>query len=94
MELFEKELIFNITKAQQLGITEFPYYEYNEDGQVVYGEHKDGRWYLYEYDSNQNQTYIEESNGDWEKFIYNPRGILTGIMNCTDGEMIYSRYCG
>jgi hypothetical protein len=33
-----------MTKAQELGITEFPYKEYDENGVVVYEEQFDGSW--------------------------------------------------
>jgi YD repeat-containing protein len=52
-----------MTKAQELGITEFPYKEYDETGALVYEEELDGRWYKWQYDSDGNNVYYESSPG-------------------------------
>ena len=54
-----------MTKAQQLGITEFPYKEFDSNNNIVYIEYKSGFWYKTKYDSNGNQIYYEESSGIW-----------------------------
>lgn len=53
-----------MTKAQQLGITEFPYYEYDSNGNLTYIESSDGDWAKYEYDDNGNEIYCEDSYGE------------------------------
>ena len=51
------------TKAQQLGITTFPYEERDKNGEVTYIETSDGYWAKYEYDNKGILTYREYSNG-------------------------------
>jgi hypothetical protein len=55
-----------MTKAQQLGITEFPYQEFDSNGKEIYYENSDGFWIKREYDSNHNRIYYEDSYGDIE----------------------------
>jgi hypothetical protein len=51
------------TIAQQLNITEFPFTIKDKDGNEIYTEYPDGRWYKKEYDSYRNPTLYENSNG-------------------------------
>jgi len=56
------------TKAQELGITEFPYREYDSDGNEIYWENKDGYWLKKEYDNLKTVIYQEDykrSIGGW-----------------------------
>jgi len=48
-----------MTKAQQLGITEFPYQEFDSNGKLTYHEDSTGSWHKFEYDSNGNESYWE-----------------------------------
>jgi len=56
-----------MTKAQTLGITAFPYREYDTNGNATYTEFSDGDWVKREFDSKGNKIYIENSDGYWEK---------------------------
>lgn len=51
------------TKAQQLGITEFPYVERDENGNQTYFEYPEGYWNKCQYDENLNLNYYEDSGG-------------------------------
>tara|TARA_R110002020_G_scaffold173181_1_gene363925 strand:- start:282 stop:467 length:186 start_codon:yes stop_codon:yes gene_type:complete len=57
------------TKAQELGITEFPYYEFNKNGNITYYETSDGTWWKGEFNDKDNQTYYENSTGFKEYHI-------------------------
>lgn len=57
-----------MTRAEELGITEFPYEERDENYQLTYTEDGNGRWVKYTYDDKGNNKYFERSNGDWCKF--------------------------
>lgn len=59
-----------MTKAQQLGITKFPYEEYDSNGNIIYSENSTGFWYKVEYDSNGNTTFYEDSTKFWCKSDY------------------------
>ena len=63
-----------MTKAQELGITEFPYREYDSNNKVTYWEDSNGLWDKYEYDTNGNQTYHEHTDGFWARTAYNSFG--------------------
>ena len=52
-----------MTKAQELGIKQFPYVEKTNNGLDTYLEHKDGFWYKYEHNENGDIIYYEDSNG-------------------------------
>ena len=58
------------TKAQQLGITEFPYREFDKNGNKIYYEDSEGYWEKREYDSNNNQISFKTSDGYWSKYEY------------------------
>ena len=51
------------TIAQQLNITEFPFVIKDKNGNEIYSEYSDGRWYKKEYDSYGNLTRFENSKG-------------------------------
>jgi hypothetical protein len=55
------------TKAHKLGITEFPYYEYNEKGKITYFERKDGYWWRAEYNQKGFETLVEFFDGMFVK---------------------------
>ena len=57
------------TKAQQLGITKFPYIEKDKNGNMTYFEYSYGWWYKYEYDESDNRTYLESADGHKEYTI-------------------------
>lgn len=63
--------IRNFTKARQLGITQFPYMEYDKIGNVLYCEDSSGFWFKRAYSDDYNhQTYYENSHGTWVKYQY------------------------
>lgn len=66
-----------MTKAQQLGITKFPYVERDANGNKTYIEDADGWWCKREFDDNGNVTYVEYSYGFWEKYEYDDKGNVT-----------------
>lgn len=63
-----------MTKAQELGITEFPYREYDSNWNLTYYEEANGYWSKREYDDNENQTYYENSDEYWQKTEYDSNG--------------------
>ena len=52
-----------MTKAQQLGIKQFPYEEFDSNGNILYFEESNNYWNKYDYDSNGNLIYYENSSG-------------------------------
>ena len=52
-----------MTKAQKLGIKDFPYIERNEQGKITYNEDSYGYWAKYEYNEQGLRTYYENSEG-------------------------------
>ena len=54
----------NKTKARELGITKFPYREYDNRGNLLYIEDKNGYWFKKQYDDNDNQIYFESYTGE------------------------------
>ena len=63
-----------MTIAQQLKIKEFPFEINDSNGNCIYVENSDGRWYKREYDSNGNRIYHENSDGGWFKREYDSDG--------------------
>lgn len=55
-----------MTKAKQLGITEFPYIERNSEGNMTYFEAEDGTWWRCDYDSNNIPINMETDEGMME----------------------------
>jgi hypothetical protein len=53
----------NMTIAQQLNITTFPFEIKDDNGRKIYREDSYGYWEKAEYDQNGNQIYYENSNG-------------------------------
>ena len=69
------------TKAQQLGITDFPYEERDKNGYVTYWENSYGDWELSVVNDVGNVTYHESSGGySWNSKFDN------------DGNEIYCDY--
>ena len=62
------------TKAQELGITTFPYQERNDKGYVIYEEYSDGIWCKYKFDDNGIMTNCERSDGQWWNVKLNDKG--------------------
>ncbi len=67
------------TIAQQLDITEFPFYIKDKNGNIIYNEDSTGYWSKSKFDSNGNEIYFENSNGGWSKQEFD-----------SDGNVIYS----
>ena len=78
--MFTRKLSFtkpSYPKARAMGITEFPYSEYDSNGNTTYYERSGGSWYKQEFDSNGNRTYGENSEGYWEKWEYDSNGDIS-----------------
>ena len=58
-----------MTRAQKLGITEFPYKEFNDDGYQNYYEDSNGFWWSCKHNRN-NETYLKNSSGEWVRNEY------------------------
>jgi hypothetical protein len=58
-----------MTKAQKLGIKEFPYTEYDSNSNIIYYENFEGYWQKYDYDSYGNEIYYEGKSG-YGYFVY------------------------
>ena len=87
MEDYEKafkSFIKEETKAQQLGITKFPYIEKDENGNEIYFEDLFGDWEKQKFDSNNNRIYCETSDGYWSKYEYDSNDNLIYYKN-SDG---------
>ena len=88
--MFTRKLSFTkpiYPKAKTLAITEFPYWEFDSNGNETYYEDYKGDWYRREFDSNGNQTYYEDFDGYWEKWEYDSTGNKTYYEN-SDGKII------
>lgn len=75
--MFERKLSFTpikYPKARAMGITKFPYREYDSNGNIIYHEESDGSWGRAERDSNGNEIYFENSDGAWCKKEYDSNG--------------------
>jgi len=72
-----------MTRAQQLGITEFPYREYNKKGKISYYEREDGYWWRAKYHANGFETYLEFSNGLFMKREFDKKGRQTYLETAT-----------
>ena len=71
---WKKFLNEEMTKAQELGITEFPFEIRDKNDNLIYYENSKGYWRKIEYDENNNQTYSKNSNGYWRKREYDKKG--------------------
>jgi len=69
------------TKAQELGITEFPYEECDDKGNVTYLENSFGYWVKKEYNQKGQLIYFENNNGYWEKYKCNDIGYVIFFEN-------------
>jgi hypothetical protein len=54
-----------MTKAQELGITEFPYEEFDDAGNRTYYEDASGYWQKADYDSDGYLIDYEDTNEKW-----------------------------
>ncbi len=61
------------TIAQELKVTEFPFFIKDKNGKVIYSEDSKGYWYKRQYDQNGNPIYYEDS-GYWVKYQYDQNG--------------------
>ena len=90
--LFTRKLSFtkpNYPKAIAMGVTEFPYREYDSNGNETYYEDSDGYWAKKEYDSNNNRIYGENSRGYWERMEYDSVGYPTYYEDSYGGIKTY-----
>ena len=76
------------TKAQQLGITKFPYVDYDDKGNVIYREDSNGSWWKSEFNKHNNLTYREYDDGEWYKWKHNDKGDDTYTEN-NHGYKVY-----
>ena len=72
-----------LTRAQQLGIKDFPYKEYNKKGKVTYYERADGYWWRAEYHTNGFETFLEFSDGLFMKREFDKKGRQIYLETCT-----------
>ena len=63
-----------MTIAQQLKVTDFPFFIKDKNGKEIYCENSNGSWFKREYDSNGNVIYYEDSDGFWKKREYDSNG--------------------
>jgi hypothetical protein len=70
-----------MTKAQELGINQFLYEEFDERGNRVYLEYSSGFWEKREYDEHGNNIYWESSGGFWGKYEYDDYGKCVYLEN-------------
>jgi hypothetical protein len=88
------------TIAEQLGVTEFPFYITDKRGDLIYLEFENNYWERRELDSRGNQIYYENSYGHWSKMKWDNNGNRTyyessdGFWQTWEmdeaGEVIYS----
>ena len=62
------------TIAQQLNVKTFPFIIKDDNGNELYFEHSDERWFKKQYDDKGNQIYFERNNGHWYKSEYDDKG--------------------
>jgi hypothetical protein len=64
MELFRRNLNFIVyPKARALGVTNFPYHEFNSKFMVTYRENAEGQWELWEFDINNCRLIYKDYTG-------------------------------
>ena len=63
-----------MTRARQLGITEFPYVEEDTVNKTYYNEYRDGWWIYCEYNEDDKITYYEDCLGEGYYRIFNNDG--------------------
>ena len=69
------------TKAQELGITDFPYKEYDKNVNLTYYEKNNGNWWKYGYDERGYRSHYENCLGVWRNVKYDNKG-----------DVIYTEY--
>jgi hypothetical protein len=72
--LYNLKSFNNMTIAQQLKITEFPFIIKDKNGNQIYSETSNNYWCKHQYDQNGKEIYFEASNGYWEKYEYDQNG--------------------
>lgn len=72
-----------LTRAQQLGIKDFPYKEHDKKGKITYYERADGYWWRAEYHTNGFETLVEFSNGLFMKREFDKKGRQIYLETCT-----------
>ena len=77
------------TKAEELGITKFPYKEFDGKGNLTYEEWEDGLWWKYEFDDKSNMTNRECSYGDWWNRKFDKEGNTT-YLEYHDGIKVHT----
>lgn len=80
----------NLTIAQQLKVTEFPFVIKDSKGNKIYLENSDGFWEKYEYDSKGNKIYFENNDGSWAKREYDSKDNEIYFEN-SDGTIVDNR---
>jgi YD repeat-containing protein len=80
-----------MTKAQSLGITEFPYTERNAKNRVTYYETESGYWEKCEYDAAGNHIRYEDSSKTWFILEYDRQGRETSYTD-SDGGWYKRKY--
>ena len=63
-----------MTIAQQLKVTEFPFFIKDKNGNEIYSENSTGYWSKRQYDQNGKVIYYEDSDGYWWKCEYDQNG--------------------
>lgn len=87
--MFTRKLSFTpITypKARAMGITEFPYYEYDSNGYHTYWENSDGEWVVRELTANGKEISFKRYDGYWSKGEFDADGNRTYYEN-SKGEI-------
>jgi len=64
----------NMTIAQQLKVTKFPFIIKDDTGKEIYHEMSDGWWYKREIDDKGQEIYFENSYGWWSKREFDDKG--------------------
>ena len=72
-----KELNKQLTRAQQLGITTFPYHEYDDKGNTIYTEYGSEFWEEMEYNKRGNLTLYKTASGYQKKLKYDHKSRKT-----------------
>jgi hypothetical protein len=80
----------NKTIAQQLKITEFPFFIKDKNGNRIYSETSCGYWEKRQYDQNGKLIYFENSCGYWSKYQYDQNGKVIYYEN-SDGNITDNR---
>jgi len=65
-----------MTKAQQLGIKDFPYEEKDDVERITYWENEFGYWFKMGYDLKGNKIYHENSDGYGYSYLFDENNNL------------------